>query len=220
MTDGRASDGSATSGSITGNEAREFGGGVWVSDEATNVNLSGNAAIADNTAGGKSSGIYLENGRVITVKGALTNSKPIGISMQTPGSFTSGLSGNGTAANFTSDDGTLMIIRTDSGELSLAEKPDFGTPDFTLPAGITLIEEHAFEGIDAQIVYIPDGCTEIEPYAFKDCKNLIRVRIPSGCAIGEFAFEGCENLYIFSVSGGGAEQYCAHHDNCTFVAEQ
>lgn len=220
MTDGRASDGSATSGSITGNEAREFGGGVWVSDEATNVNLSGNAAIADNTAGGKSSGIYLENGRVITVKGALTNSEPIGISMQTPGSFTSGLSGNGTAANFTSDDGTLMIIRTDSGELSLAEKPDFGTPDFTLPAGITLIEEHAFEGIDAQIVYIPDGCTEIEPYAFKDCKNLIRVRIPSGCAIGEFAFEGCENLYIFSVSGGGAEQYCAHHDNCTFVAEQ
>ena len=220
MTDGRASDGSATSGSITDNEAREFGGGVWVSDAATNVNLSGNAAIADNTAGGKSSGIYLETGKVITVTGELTNATPIGIAMQTPGVFTGGLPGNGAAANFTSDDGTLIIVGTDSGELSLAEKPDFGTPDFTLPAGITLIEEYAFEGIDAHVVYIPDGCAEIGPYAFKDCKSLTRVRIPSGCAIGEFAFEGCENLYIFSVSGGGAEQYCAHHDNCTFVAEQ
>ena len=55
---------------------------------------------------------------------------------------------------------------------------------------------------------------------FKEWVFLRQIRIPEGCVIGEFAFDGCENLYIFSVSGGGAEQYCAHHDNCTFVAEQ
>ena len=272
-----------TGGAITGNKATRNGGGVNCSGGT--FTLSGAPVITGNTGRwDAANNLYLAEGLAVTIDGTLTGEQPVGLTMETPGPFTSGLSGNGTAASFRSDDAAYAVGVNDGGEAFLGEgitvtfdsdggtvvpaqgvfsgeKVDvpkvpvkagyaflgwqlngayydfdtpvteaitlvadweiaLGTPDFTLPADITLIEEHAFEGIDAQIVYIPDGCTEIEPYAFKDCKNLIRVRIPSGCAIGEFAFEGCENLYIFSVSGDGAEQYCAHHDNCTFVAEQ
>lgn len=207
-----------TGGSIADNTGTNKGGGVYLDDGA--LKLSQAPAIQNYTCSDQADNVYLWNGRLITVTGELTNATPIGVAMQTTGVFTSGLSGNGTAANFASDDGTLMIVRTESGELTLTQKPDFGTPDFILPTDITRIGEYAFEGISASIVYIPDGCTEIEPYAFKDCKNLTQIRIPAGCAIGGFAFEGCEDLYIFSVSGGDAEQYCQHHDNCTFVPEQ
>ena len=36
--------------------------------------------------------------------------------------------------------------------------PDFGTPDFTLPADITAIEKSAFEGAAMTVVSIPKGC--------------------------------------------------------------
>lgn len=202
-------------GTISGNTGE--GGGV--DNFRGTFRLSGSPVIRDNRNASEDDNVYLDDDRVITITGALTNTDPIGVSQENHGVFTSGLSGNGTAANFTSDDGALMIVSTDDGELSFAETLRFGTPDFTLPEDITLIEEYAFEGTDAHIVYIPDGCTEIGPYAFMDCRNLAQIRIPAGCAIGEFAFEGCENVYIFSVSGGGAEQYCALHDNCIFVAE-
>ena len=100
------------------------------------------------------------------------------------------------------------------------ETVDFGEADFTLPDGIRLVEEYAFQGIDATAVYIPDGCEEIEPFSFKDCKSLTRIRIPAGCAIGEFSFDGCEHVYVFGTPGGGAAQYCRYHDNCTFVQEK
>ncbi len=99
------------------------------------------------------------------------------------------------------------------------EKIVFGEPDFILPAEIRMVEESAFEGVSPTVVYIPDGCQEFEPYAFRNCGNLNKVRIPAGCAIGEFAFEGCTYVYVFSVPGGGAEQYCQWHENCEFVPE-
>ncbi len=95
----------------------------------------------------------------------------------------------------------------------------YDTPDFTLLAGVALIEEYVFQGISAHIVYIPDSCREIGVYAFKGCANLSRIHIPAGCAIGEFVFDGCEKVYIFGTAGCGAEQYCQYHDNCEFVAE-
>ena len=97
----------------------------------------------------------------------------------------------------------------------------FGAPDFTLPADIRVIEGYAFEGTVMTVAYIPDGCTGIGAYAFKDCKALRQIRIPTGCAVGQFAFDGCENVTVFGVPGpgSGAEQYCATHESCTFVAE-
>lgn len=88
-----------------------------------------------------------------------------------------------------------------------------------LPNDIKIIEEYAFEGTSASALYIPDGCQEIGVYAFRNCPNLVQIRIPAGCAIGEFAFDGCAHVAVFGTPGGGAEQYCTHHDNCEFIAE-
>ena len=114
-------DGIDTSGHITGNDAKELGGGIWVSDSAENVKLSGIADITDNTANDKSSGIYLENGKAITVEDNLTNRKPIGIAMQTPGVFTIGLKGDRDSVKFKSDEAGLAVGINESGEAFLAE---------------------------------------------------------------------------------------------------
>ena len=68
-------------------------------------------------------GIYLSNGRVINVTGELTNDVPIGVVMQTPGVFTSGLQGNGGIANFANGNGDDYGIGLDaSGEAQVVRK--------------------------------------------------------------------------------------------------
>lgn len=94
----------------------------------------------------------------------------------------------------------------------------FGTPDFTLPASLTAIDEAAFEGITASIVYVPDSCTSIGAYAFKD-SAIGQIRIPAGCSIADTAFEGCQSVVIFGTANSSAESYCADHSNCTFAEE-
>ena len=66
----------------------------------------------------------------------------------------------------------------------------FGTPDFTLPADITAIEESAFEGAAMTAVVIPEDCTSIGDHAFRNCAGLSRIRIPAGCALGTDVFAG------------------------------
>lgn len=65
-----------------------------------------------------------------------------------------------------------------------------------LPAGLTAIEEGAFEGAAFEAVIIPEGCTTIESRAFANCKKLVYVRVPAGANIAEDAFAGCENAVI------------------------
>ena len=98
------------------------------------------------------------------------------------------------------------------------ERPVFGTPDLVLPAGLVQIEDSAFEGIEASIVYIPDNCTSIGECAF--CfSSVTQVRIPADCAIGKDAFAGCDEVTIFGTIGSQAQSYCDEHDNCVFVEE-
>ena len=222
-----------TNTSITGNhiinsdkEDDAFGGGVYVDKYNSSVTfkLSGSPVISGNTNDKGVSNVYLTNGNVFTIDSQLTSGASVGVDMDTPGNFTTGYKtyneGSEPSTYFSGDSNSYIVGLDDNGEAKLVFAAEaFGTPDFTLPADITLIEEYAFEGIDAHIVYIPDGCTEIGTYAFKDCANLRQIRIPEGCAIGEFAFYGCEHVYVFSVPGGGAAQYCRYHDNCTFVEE-
>ena len=132
-----------------------------------------------------------------------------------PGTFTSGLAGNVSQANFRSDDPSFSIRLTEGGEACL--KVLFGTPDFVLPDALTTIEEYAFHGIAASVVYIPDGCVAICAYAFKDCPTLTQIRVPAGCAVGENAFDGREQVTVFGAARSDAEQYCESHDNCEFV---
>lgn len=95
----------------------------------------------------------------------------------------------------------------------------YGTPDFSLPASVTSIEESAFEGGAMAVIYIPDGCTSIGAYAFKDCKELVQIRIPSGCVVDDRAFDGCGTVYIFSENIEEMEAFCRNHENCLFVKE-
>ena len=99
------------------------------------------------------------------------------------------------------------------------EIPEFGEPEMTLPAAVTVIEESAFEGTAAGVVYIPDTCTSVGSFAFRD-SAVTRIRIPANCALGEDVFSGCEKVFIFGTAGSPAEEYCNTHDNCTFVAEE
>ena len=96
-----------------------------------------------------------------------------------------------------------------------------GTPVFTLPKGIKTIKADAFEGISAEVVWIPDGCTAIGDHAFTDCKELKQIRIPdSVTTIGEDIFEGCNMVVVYGAAGSCAETYCGEGDNnCAFVAE-
>ena len=109
-----------TGGTISGNTAGSIGGGVYLASTSSGhdgrIKVSG-GAITGNTVAGAASNVYLEEGGVLAVTGALTGT--IGVTMQTPGVFTDGLSGNGTKENFTSDDAGLVVSLTDAGEAKL-----------------------------------------------------------------------------------------------------
>lgn len=107
-------------GTVSGNEAGRRGGGVYLASEYSGHSgslVSGGATVTGNAVGGAVSNVYLEEGGVLAVSRSLTGM--IGVTMQTPGVFTSGLSGRGTADNFISDDAGLVISLTDAGEAKL-----------------------------------------------------------------------------------------------------
>ena len=63
--------------------------------------------------------IYLEGSKVITIDGSLENTYPIGIMMDTPAVFTSGLSGKGGVSNFKSLIANTTVILNNSNEAKL-----------------------------------------------------------------------------------------------------
>ena len=110
-----------TGGEVTGNRAADCGGGIWICNSTTRAELSGAIEITDNTAADRDDNINMDRnwGGVITIAGPLNNSKPIGVSMDTPGIFTQGLPGNGTAASFTSNQEGYTVQLNDAGEAQL-----------------------------------------------------------------------------------------------------
>ncbi len=113
---------------VTDNVAGGNGGGVyWPNNSSNNklmvrgcVTATGNAK-ADGTA----DNVFLIGSQVfIKVTGALSEDALIGVTSgaAAPPTFTSGLSGRGTAENFASDDAGLLITLTSGGEAKL-EKP-------------------------------------------------------------------------------------------------
>lgn len=81
---------------------------------------------------------------------------------------------------------TLTIVRDAAGII------------FRLPAGLEIIEEEAFAGTIAAVVYIPSGCTTIEARAFVDAVNLTDVYVPASVSyIAPSAFDGCKNVTLW-----------------------
>lgn len=120
-----------------------------------------------------------------------------------------------------SDGGIVTASLSVASSVEIVLTPVYGTPDFTLPAMIESVEESAFEGIGAEVVYIPDGCTAIGKWAFRDSERLTQIRVPAGCAIGDEAFDGCGTVFVFGTAGSPAESYCnaPANSNCVFVEE-
>lgn len=82
----------------------------------------------------------------------------------------------------------------------------------SLPAGLTEIEEGAFQGMASTFAVIPDQVTAVGAYAFADCPYLMEVVIPSGVTqIGENAFANDPLLTITVPPGSYAEQYCVQN---------
>ena len=110
-----------------------------------------------------------------------------------------------------------LTLPAEAVVISAVYIPAFGTPDFTLPAFLTTVEEEAFEGIAASVVDIPESCVSIGAHAFRNCPNLTQIRIPDGCTLGTDVFDSCEMVYVYGTAGSSAEAYCSTHANCEFV---
>ena len=120
-------------GTITNNTATGKGGALTNQrsdgDSSPAVfNISGAPVFSGNTAGGKSSDVYLCNTAVLNLTEALTNTMPFGVSRSsTTGAFTSGWKdamGDANPADyFASDSDDYIVIRNDSGEAEIRVKP-------------------------------------------------------------------------------------------------
>ncbi|MBQ6265413.1 MAG: hypothetical protein IJK60_08205, partial [Clostridia bacterium] len=113
-------------GTITGNEAGQYGGGVYFASaysghDDTVFSIGNDAQITGNAFDGAANNVYIEEGGKINIIASLTGK--VGVTMMTPGVFTSDLSGKGTQGNFTSDDINYTVSLTDSGEAQLVERP-------------------------------------------------------------------------------------------------
>ena len=106
-----------TAGAVTGSKA-PVGGGVYIASGGT-VNLSGSPQVTGNADDDGTDNVYLQNGQKLHVTGPLTETARLNVSMQTPGVFTQGLKGNGTAANFAGD-GAYVAVLTAGGEATLS----------------------------------------------------------------------------------------------------
>ena len=121
MTGGRFN---MTGGSIAGNTA-VYGGGVYRGDGT--FNISGSPVITGNTksSDGTANNVFLGEGKLIIVTGPLTGAACIGVSTpnapatDNPIVLTSGLSGNGSEANFISDRVSCGVYLNGDGEAAL-----------------------------------------------------------------------------------------------------
>lgn len=92
------------------------------------------------------------------------------------------------------------------------------TPDFILPAELTVIGNEAFRGGAFSCVKLSDKTTQIGTYAFADCQNLKYIYISAKTtSIAANAFGNMSNLTIIGESGTIAESYARNH-NYQFVA--
>ena len=77
----------------------------------------------------------------------------------------------------------------------------FTKKDVSIPEGITVIGETAFQGMNnIESVYIPEGVEIISEGAFSGCKNLKTVHIPDGVeTIDRDSFNGCISLSSLTI---------------------
>ena len=208
-----------TGGEISGNSAGVHGGGVSVHPGSA-FTLSGRVNISGNAVGIANSNVYLgarqDDQAILSIVGPLESDTLVGVDLETPGVFTSGLRGKGTLENFSSDCAAYVLSVNEGGDALLSQS----SPDFVLPGSVKAVEANAFESAAVKSVYIPDGCASIGAEAFRNCRKLVWIRVPAKCLINPSAFEKCDLVYIFSAADSKAKTYCEMHPNCVFVEEK
>ncbi|MGN0711274.1 MAG: S-layer homology domain-containing protein [Anaerovoracaceae bacterium] len=122
------------SGGIISNNTADKGGGVYVSYFANSpLKLTSTVSIKDNTdsSGNNSSNVHLYNQKKIEIAGVLSNSVPVGITMDTPGIFTQNWTSKMVSldhtAFFVSDNLAYEVVK-DGQELKLALRSGIITP--------------------------------------------------------------------------------------------
>ena len=143
-------------GNTTANSSNVYAPGITLRNNNYNnfsFTVKGSVTIADNTMAGKADdSIYIYNGRYINIGGALTNTDPIKIRHQNDsGTFTTGLSGNGTEANFAAYN-SQYEVRMLNGEAYVGP-PHTHNWVYAVSGNI----------ITAACSGVSDGCCDIEP---------------------------------------------------------
>ena len=94
------------------------------------------------------------------------------------------------------------------------DQPVFG---FRLPAGLTVIEDEAFEGIAIETVELPENVEYVGNRAFANISSLRIVKIPEKTrVIAKTAFDGSANVTITGAPGSYARAF-ARENGIPFV---
>ena len=110
-----------TGGTIIKNTATSVGGGVYLDGD---LDISGNPRLKGNNAGNHADNVYCPDNRKINVTGDLTDGASIGVTMQTPGVFTSGYRqkmGSADPAKFFHSDSSEYHVELNGNEAALSE---------------------------------------------------------------------------------------------------
>ncbi len=88
-----------------------------------------------------------------------------------------------------------------------------------LPDDLKTIEALAFEGVDAQMVILPDGCESIGPRAFADSSVRVVVIPGSVTTIDDTAFDGLPgSLYLLDITENNDEVWrMAQKLGCSYM---
>ena len=139
-------------GTITGNTASGFGGGIYVEKGGT-LKIQGNPVVTDNTAGGKTSNVYVcvdSTNPLLTISGELTDGAKLGVSTNAPYPILLAASEQDYSAYFTPDDPDAFVLFSSSA-LTLCAKPSA-----TLEGGTLTVKTGGKYAHDACILFVAE----------------------------------------------------------------
>lgn len=201
---------SISGGEIKSNTATGLGAGIY-HDGAT-FSLQG----APDISGNASKNVYLTAAHpTITINGDLGNSTAIGITMETLGVFTSGLSTHGSIDKFSSEAGTSVALVANNGEAELITCWNYlkrqlaadGVSSITLASGT-----YSSTGTSDDYLHVPSGKTVVLNLNGQTLNRNLSSATNDGCVIynqgtltinGSGTIRGGHNSDLTSIKGGG-----------------
>ena len=188
-------------------------GGMVSGDDDNNTVFVGSSGEFDLSGavniGGK---VYLSSGTYINVTGALTNARPIPVSMEDPYVFTWGLNGYGGAANFVSADSDYVVILYEYGEAMLTSLEVVGDMDSLCAAlqnGSSVIKLTGDIGTYGRKLVIAAGKTvtlDLNGHTIDRGGDFAQ----DGCAIhvlGDLTVQDSSEDHTGSITGGNSNWY-------------